>query len=286
MAFYETQFPPDISYGAQGGPGFMTDVVEKDSGFESRTQIWSISRSNWNVAHGVKTQDEYNNLLRFFRLMKGKTHGFRFKDWADYSATSSEGLLGATGRGTGYPSYQLYKNYALAVGSEQRLIAKPVSGTLTAYRNGSVVSAGVSSGNWTLSTVTGVLSFVADVIRSISSISRANPGVAITTAAHTFANSQLIHISGVVGMTQVNSRVFTIAGATTSSFQLGVDTSAYSAYTSGGTAQRFAQTSESITAAFEFDVPVRFDTDNLRGTIIAPGLQHDWREIPIIEIRV
>lgn len=42
--------------------------------------------------------------------------------------------------------------------------------------------------------------------------------------------------------------------------------------------------STSITADFEFDVPVRFDTDRLSATLDAYGL-HSWLDIPLIEVR-
>lgn len=40
-----------------------------------------------------------------------------------------------------------------------------------------------------------------------------------------------------------------------------------------------------ITADFEFDVPVRFDTDRLSATLDAYG-SHSWQDIPLIEVRV
>jgi uncharacterized protein (TIGR02217 family) len=40
-----------------------------------------------------------------------------------------------------------------------------------------------------------------------------------------------------------------------------------------------------VSAGFEFDVPVRFDTDRLAASIDAYG-SHSWSDIPLIEIRV
>jgi uncharacterized protein (TIGR02217 family) len=40
-----------------------------------------------------------------------------------------------------------------------------------------------------------------------------------------------------------------------------------------------------ITADFEFDVPVRFDTDHMAVTIESYRL-HNWQQIPIVELRV
>jgi uncharacterized protein (TIGR02217 family) len=39
-----------------------------------------------------------------------------------------------------------------------------------------------------------------------------------------------------------------------------------------------------ITADFEFDVPVRFDTDHMAVTIETFRL-HRWQQIPILELR-
>ena len=40
-----------------------------------------------------------------------------------------------------------------------------------------------------------------------------------------------------------------------------------------------------VTADFEFDVPVRFDTDHMAVTIETYRL-HAWQQIPIVELRV
>lgn len=40
-----------------------------------------------------------------------------------------------------------------------------------------------------------------------------------------------------------------------------------------------------ITADFEFDVPVRFDTDRLSASLDAYGA-HSWQDIPLLEVRV
>jgi uncharacterized protein (TIGR02217 family) len=39
-----------------------------------------------------------------------------------------------------------------------------------------------------------------------------------------------------------------------------------------------------VTADFEFDVPVRFDTDHMAVTIESYRL-HNWQQIPILELR-
>jgi len=90
---------------------------------------------------------------------------------------------------------------------------------------------------------------------AITAITQANPAV-VTSNSHGFSNGDRVFISGVVGMTQVNSLEFTVAGATTNTFQLsGVDSSAYTTYSSGGTVGKIVEvtTTYSITDIFEIN---------------------------------
>ena len=50
MAFIETQFPTDISYGSSGGPEYATDVVISQSGAEQRNVNWTQARARFTVA--------------------------------------------------------------------------------------------------------------------------------------------------------------------------------------------------------------------------------------------
>lgn len=79
--------------------------------------------------------------------------------------------------------------------------------------------------------------------QSITGISQANPGVLTYSGADNFSNGQEVYIEGVVGMTEVNGRYFTVANVNTgaNTFQLtdefgnNINTSGYTAYSSGGT---------------------------------------------------
>lgn len=75
---------------------------------------------------------------------------------------------------------------------------------------------------------------LAAAIKTITGITKANPAV-VTSNAHGKVNGDIILITGVVGMTQVNNRYFVVAGATTNTFQLsGVNSSGYGVWSSGG----------------------------------------------------
>lgn len=74
--------------------------------------------------------------------------------------------------------------------------------------------------------------------KTVTGITKANPAV-VSSTAHGYSNGQRIVMRGVVGMTEVNDLVFTVAGVAANTFQLsGIDSSAFTAYVSGGTAQR------------------------------------------------
>lgn len=132
MAFDEVQFPPQISYGAQGGPEFNTDVTEMSSGYEQRNANWTYGRLGWNVATGLKTTADVQTLLAFFYGRQGKARGFRFKDWTDFQVTG--GTIG-TGDGS-LATFQLKKQYNDGVVVYVRNILKPVSGTVNIYVDG------------------------------------------------------------------------------------------------------------------------------------------------------
>lgn len=87
---------------------------------------------------------------------------------------------------------------------------------------------------------------VVEAAKTITGITQANPGV-VTSTAHGYSNGDVVDISGVVGMTQVNGKRYIVAGVTANTFQLtteaggNVNTTSYTAYSSGGSAYRVYQ---------------------------------------------
>lgn len=79
--------------------------------------------------------------------------------------------------------------------------------------------------------------------QNVVSITQANPGV-VGVTSHGYSNGEWISASDIGGMTELNGKLFKVAGVTTHTFQLqdtdgnNVDTSAYTAFTSGGTVAR------------------------------------------------
>lgn len=86
-------------------------------------------------------------------------------------------------------------------------------------------------------TITG-LSWTTGSSKSITAVAKQNP-VRITSNGHGFQNGDVVWISGVNGMTQINNRAFTVTGANSNRFQLqGVNGTSYSTYSSGGTIRK------------------------------------------------
>lgn len=82
---------------------------------------------------------------------------------------------------------------------------------------------------------------VTNATKAISVVTNSAVAV-VTSAAHGYSNGDQVAISGVRGMTRINGRTFTVAGATTNTFQLaGLDTSAMAAYAGGGDAARIVE---------------------------------------------
>lgn len=150
MSFHSVQFPHDIAFGSRGGPGFSTDVVMTVSGHEQRNSNWAAARARYNVAHGIKSQNQLEDLIAFFRARKGRAHAFRFKDWTDY--TLSAEVIG-TGDGT-QTSFQLTKTYHSGGESDVRDITKPVASSVVVYVDGVEQPTG-----WSLQAETGQITF-------------------------------------------------------------------------------------------------------------------------------
>ncbi len=165
MGFHEVQFPPDISVGSSGGPGFSTSVIVTDSGAEQRVARWTQSRRKYDVAEAVKTQQNMSDIRDFYITRQGLAFGFRYKDWSDYNTTSSGSYDHDTGQtnldvvigaGTGaLTQFQLIKNYTSGGVTRVRNIKKPVAGTIKVAVNG------VNTTTFTTDTTTGIITFAA-----------------------------------------------------------------------------------------------------------------------------
>ena len=160
MPFIESpRFPESISYGSRGGPGYQTTIVVMKSGNESRNVDWSYPLHDYDAAFGIKTQDDLETVLEHFHVVAGRAYGFRYKDWLDYKSVHTNQTPAATdqllGTGDGNETdFQLIKTYVRGSYSRERIITKPVSGTVLVALNDVAQGSG-----WSVDTTTGIISF-------------------------------------------------------------------------------------------------------------------------------
>lgn len=148
--FAEIQISLGVDKGTVGGPAYATQIVEVDSGRESRNATWSEALGSWDIGARTANREELDALLAFFRARQGRLVGFRFKVWADYKAVNAP--LGF-GDGTTV-TFQLQKTYVSGAASIVRKVSKPVDGTTSLYVNAILQSTG-----WSVDLTTGLVTF-------------------------------------------------------------------------------------------------------------------------------
>jgi hypothetical protein len=92
--------------------------------------------------------------------------------------------------------------------------------------------------------------FVLEAAKTITAITRATPGV-IQSSSHGYATGDRVSLDGIAGMTQLNGRVVTLTRIDANSFSIGLDTTGFGTYVSGGNAARL------------FSLATPYDADDL-----------------------
>jgi uncharacterized protein (TIGR02217 family) len=145
-SFVENRFPDDISYGASGGPEFKTEIFTTNNFVEQRLVCWPQARMRYNVSHGVKSFEQTERLIAFFRSKLGKAVGFRFKDYTDFIGVKQ--LLLNDNKSNCFQLCKIYDE------SYIRLIKKPVINTIEVYDED-----GIEQNNWKADYRTGTITF-------------------------------------------------------------------------------------------------------------------------------
>jgi uncharacterized protein (TIGR02217 family) len=97
-------------------------------------------------------------VIAFFEERRGRLHGFRWKDHADWKSCAPAGLPGPLdqriGTGDGVTAtFQLVKSYGSGLRDYVRSIMKPVAGSVR------VAVAGTETAYFTVDTTTGIVTF-------------------------------------------------------------------------------------------------------------------------------
>ena len=302
MAFIEARPLDCAKMGAQGGPQFSTSIVSVRSGAESRNKNWTEARHKYEIGQVARPLSEFTAIRDAFMIVGGRATGFRFKDWTDYTVTTAQGQpqplhgtthVGSSGYGYGTPSYQLKKLYAFASNYHTRNIRKPVAGTLVLLRAASPVTAGLAAGNYAIDTATGIITFVADQNRVISShvIGAAHQFHLASAFSPNLVAAGRIFVTGVTGTaaTVLNDLSHAVTVASSGTITTSTDTTGLTA--SGGTAYYYPQPTEVLAFSCEFDVPVRFDIDYFDAVVVdrqgsGGELLLELPSVPLVEIKI
>ena len=261
--FLEERISSLVRMGASYTDDYAVEIVETSGGSEYRALVNPFPRRKFDVSFLLDDNATYAELQAIYHRAHGKFAGFRVRCFDEFSSNGRNGTPTAFDQPMTLVSagvYQLTKRYgtdkaAGATGYASRNIKKPVAGTTR-------VAIGVTeirAADWSVATTTGRVTFAADQTYSITGITKAASAV-ITLGTHALVVGQSVHISGVLGMTQINGLRALITAITGTTITVAINSSAFNTWTSGGAVHTRPQTGEACTAGFEFDFPVRFNT--------------------------
>jgi len=263
--FLEERLPEEIRMGAQVRDSFEVQITRTASGAEHRRLIHSLPLRRLVINFTGLRDDVIKRVMDLYARAHGRYAGFRVR-WPDDCTTATDGRAAPTSTdhdlalvSTGV--YQMQKAYGLgatagASGYPVRTIFKPVDGTVLVSIGGVIPTLGLSSDS-----TTGRVTFAANKTRGITAITKAVQAV-ISCAGHTFLAGESVHLSGVVGMVEINGlRGLIVSVVANVSITVAINTAGFTAYTSGGTANTRPQSGEAVKGGCEFDLPCRFDSD-------------------------
>lgn len=155
-----------IDYNAiSGGPEKSTTIITSPfSGVSQRNVNRLDPLHRYSVNTALLTQSQLNALREFFHCRDGMARGFRMRDCTEFWASSDGDFNSPIGTpnqfGTGDGSttvFGLYKTYTSGGVNRTRRIVKPVSATVSIYKNGVLQTL---TTDYTIDYATGIVTFV------------------------------------------------------------------------------------------------------------------------------
>lgn len=261
--FLEERISSLIRMGSSYVDDYAVDIVTTSGGQEYRSLVHPFPVRKFDVSYLLDNNQTYAELQAIYHRAHGRFAGFRARCFDEWSSNGRTGTPTAFDQPMGLLSagvYQLRKLYgtdkaAGATGYAYREIKKPVSGTVRV----AIGATEIRADDWSVDATTGRVTFDADKTTAITAITKAASAV-LTVGANSFAVGESVQVSGVVGMTQINGMRALVTARDTTTITVAINSTAFSTYTSGGVVHTRPQAGESVTAGFEFDFPVRFNT--------------------------
>lgn len=261
--FLEERLSDLVRYGASYQDDYSVTISETAGGQEYPILNHPFPRRKFDISYLLDNDKTYTELQGIYHRAHGKFAAFRVRCYDEWSSNGRVSPPTAFDQPCGLVStgiYQLRKYYgrdkaAGATGYPYRTIHKPVAGTVLA----AIGSTALAAAQYSTDATTGQVTLAANKTSAITGISKAANAV-LTVASHTVANGDSFQISAVVGMTQINGLRATVISHTPTSITTSINSTGFSTYTSGGVFHTRPQAGEAVTAGFEFDFPVRFNT--------------------------
>ncbi len=261
--FLEERISSLIRMGSSYVDDYAVDIVTTSGGQEYRSLVHPFPVRKFDVSYLLDNDKTYAELQAIYHRAHGKFAGFRARCFDEWSSNGRVGTPTAFDQPMGLVSsgvYQLRKLYGTdkasgASGYAYREIKKPVAGTVRV----AIGATEIRSADWSVDATTGRVTFAADKTLAVTAISNAASAV-LTVGANSFVVGESVHVSGVSGMAQINGLRALITARDATTITVAINSTAFSTYTSGGVVHTRPQAGEAVTAGFEFDFPVRFNT--------------------------
>ena len=146
------QFPIDISYKSNSSINYLTSIYSSRSGKEKRASIWTKAKIEYDLSNAIYNNEDIQKIIAFFKICKGRSSAFYFKDWLDFKA-KQEFIAESNGQEKDFQLIKTYKtnsNEKLSI----RTIKYPVKNSVKIFINNKL-----QKDNYTINYNTGVISF-------------------------------------------------------------------------------------------------------------------------------
>lgn len=261
--FLEERISEAIRMGASYVDDYAVDIVQTSGGQEYRRLVHPFPVRKFDLSYLLDNEKTYAQLMALYHRAHGRFAGFRIRCSDEWSSNGRIGTPTAFDQPMGLVSagvYQLRKYYgtdksAGASGYAYREIKKPVAGTTKI----AIGQTQIRTLDWSVDTTTGRVTLASDKPYAITDITKASSAV-ITLGSHLMVVGESVQISGVSGMIQINNQRALITAKDATTITVAIDSTLFSTWTSGGIIHTRPQAGETVTAGFEFDFPVRFNT--------------------------
>lgn len=284
IVFDDVILPPSvIAAGVRGRQMRKNSRASTQGGYMSANVLWSRTLRQYEIGYVPMLAAQWLAIEGLHEVTEGGAYGFLLQDPKDSRATDADGVLipfvagalaGTSGVGYGVPVYKLHKRYTSAGSNryKDRSVTRPRA-VAQLKRGGVTVTLGAGPGQAAIDYDTGTVTFVADSSSTVTGISvGAITQVTLTAALAGVSIGERLYLAGIGGvdaavLTNQSHAITNIVGST---YTLSVNTIG-KALSPAGSGYAYPQSTETLTWAGEFYVPVHFSTDDIDWELVRGG---------------